>query len=152
MISVVLTAFANSASRFRSIVCRSADGRVRAASFCDGASAPSMNVSRRCLVSSSETACRRYTHHCGSPSAFQTNFQKKTEQLQYSTQEHNSSFYNTTHNIKTIRQILHNIKIDLVLSQTLHYYILKIHIVCDLNMNCLADITICTICRQHAKK
>ena len=77
---------------------------------------------------------------------------KKTEQLQYSTQEHNSSFYNTTHNIKTIRQILHNIKIDLVLFQTLHYYILKIHIVCDLNMNCLADITICTICRQHAKK
>ena len=44
---------------------------------------------------------------------------KKTEQLQYSTQEHNSSFYNTTHNIKTIRQILHNIKIDLVLCQTL---------------------------------
>ena len=78
-------------------------------------------------------------------------------QLQYSTQEHNGSFssYNTTHNMKPIQQISHKIKIDLVLIQTIHYYILKIHIVCDLtdlNMNCLTDITICTICRQHEKK
>ena len=61
------------------------------------------------LVSSSETACRKYTHHCGSPSAFWTNFQKRTEQLQYNTipQLYRSQYntqYNRYNTILTISQ------------------------------------------------
>jgi len=43
-----------------------------------------------------------------------------SEQLQYSTQEHNGSFssYNTTHNMKPIQQISH--KFTLLCSQNLH--------------------------------
>jgi len=72
MISVLLGTSANSASRSRSIACRRADGHGRSASLADRASSSSKIFSRRCLVSSSETAQRTSTQNCGSPSAFQT--------------------------------------------------------------------------------
>ena len=49
-----------------------ADGHGREASLADGPSSSSIIFSRRCLVSSSETAQRTSTQNCGSPSAFQT--------------------------------------------------------------------------------
>ena len=99
MISVALTAFANSVSRSRSIACRSADSHVGAESVGEGASSSSIIFSRKCLVSCSETACRISIHHCGSPSAFRTSFQKKQRNRYYLTQYLNYSVYNLTPNI-----------------------------------------------------
>jgi hypothetical protein len=75
MISAALIAFANSCHTHDQLhaALLMAMGVLHhfAANFRNGASASSIMISRRCLVSSSETACRIY---CGSPSF---GFQKK---------------------------------------------------------------------------